>query len=42
MAKSGSKRGANRWSAEVTQHSDALDLEEGVFKKRGPHHIALR
>jgi hypothetical protein len=31
----------NRWSAEVTEHSDALDLEEGVFKKRSPHQIAL-
>jgi hypothetical protein len=31
----------NRWSAEVTKRSDALDLEEGVFKKRSPHQIAL-
>jgi hypothetical protein len=30
-----------RWSAKVTKHSNALDLEEGVFKKRSPHQIAL-
>jgi hypothetical protein len=26
----------NRWSQKVTEHSDALDLEEGVFKQRSP------
>jgi len=30
-----------KWSAEVTQHSNALDLEEGVFKMHDPHQIAL-
>lgn len=35
-----SKR-ADRWSAEVSEHSDALDLEEGVFTKRSPRQIAL-
>ena len=30
-----------RWSAEVTKHSNALDLEEGVFTRRDPHEIAL-
>lgn len=29
-----------RWSAEVTQESDALDLEEGVFRKGRPADIA--
>ena len=29
------------WSAEVTRRSDALDLEENVFKLRDPHEIAL-
>jgi hypothetical protein len=29
------------WSQEVTEHSDALDLEEGVFEKDDPHAIAL-
>ncbi|MDQ2872855.1 MAG: DUF3175 domain-containing protein [Candidatus Eremiobacteraeota bacterium] len=32
---------AKRWSGEVAAHSDALDLEEGVFKKRSAHEIAL-
>ncbi len=30
----------NRWSAEVTEHSDALDLEPGVFDKDDPKEIA--
>lgn len=30
-----------RWSGEVTRHSDALDLEYGVFKKESPRQIAL-
>jgi uncharacterized protein DUF3175 len=30
---------ARRWSAEVTRRSNALDLEEGVFK-RSPKEIA--
>lgn len=38
--KAGSRPGS-RWSGKVTKHSDALDLEEGVFKKRSPHQIAL-
>jgi acyl-CoA synthetase (NDP forming) len=28
------------WSAEVTQKSDALDLEPGVFSERDPKRIA--
>jgi hypothetical protein len=31
----------NRWSAKVTKHSDALDLERSVFKSEDPHKIAL-
>jgi hypothetical protein len=30
-----------RWSARVTKHSDALDLESDVFKAKDPHRIAL-
>jgi len=30
-----------RWSAEVTKHSDALDLEADVFRGKDPHWIAL-
>ena len=29
-----------KWSGEVTKHSDALDLEKGVFKGRSPKTIA--
>jgi hypothetical protein len=29
-----------RWSAAVTQHSDALDLEQGVFALKDPKRIA--
>ena len=30
-----------RWSADVTKHSDALDLKSEVFKWKDPHLIAL-
>ncbi|MCA1367391.1 DUF3175 domain-containing protein [Bradyrhizobium sp. BRP14] len=30
----------NKWSQEVTEHSDALDLEPGVFKLEDPEEIA--
>lgn len=29
-----------RWSQDVTEHSDALDLEEGVFTFKDPKKIA--
>ena len=29
------------WSQEVTEHSDALDLEKGVFALKDPKKIAL-
>ncbi|MCW4463146.1 DUF3175 domain-containing protein [Sphingomonas sp. BT-65] len=29
-----------KWSQEVTKHSNALDLEEGVFSKNDPGEIA--
>jgi hypothetical protein len=35
------KPSRRRWSGEVTSHSDALDLEQGVFKKGSPRQIAL-
>jgi predicted RNA-binding protein with RPS1 domain len=35
----GSER--SRWSAKVTKHSDALDLERRVFKSEDPRKIAL-
>ena len=30
-----------RWSQDVTEHSDALDLKKGVFAGDDPHKIAL-
>jgi uncharacterized protein DUF3175 len=30
-----------RWSAKVTQRSDALDLQRNIFKSTNPHRIAL-
>ena len=30
----------NRWSQDVTEHSDALDLKGGVFAQRDPKSIA--
>ena len=30
----------NRWSADVTEHSDALDLEPKVFEKKSAGQIA--
>jgi hypothetical protein len=32
--------GKKRWSAEVTEHSDALTLEDRVFSKSSPQAIA--
>jgi hypothetical protein len=29
-----------RWSAEATEHSDALDVEEHIFESDDPHRIA--
>ncbi len=30
-----------KWSQDVTEHSNAMDLEDGVFEKDDPHQIAL-
>ena len=30
-----------RWSNEVSRHSNALDLDTGVFKHSDPHEVAL-
>jgi hypothetical protein len=35
-----SARQKNRWSADVTEHSDALDLEPKVFEKKTAGQIA--
>lgn len=34
------KNKKTKWSQDVTEHSDALDLEEGVFKSDDPAKIA--
>jgi hypothetical protein len=34
------KKPRSNWSGEVTRHSDALDLEQGVFTWRDPTRIA--
>jgi hypothetical protein len=34
------RRPGRRWSQEVTKHSDALDLEGGVFTQDDPRKIA--
>jgi hypothetical protein len=33
-------RDKSRWSAKVTGHSDALDLQSGIFESRNPDEIA--
>lgn len=32
---------SKKWSAEVTRHSEALDLEQNVFESDDPHKIAV-
>ena len=32
---------SRRWSAKVTKHSDALDLERDIFKSKHPRKIAV-
>lgn len=34
------KTAPNRWSQRITENSDALDLERGVFTQRDPKRIA--
>src|SRR5438105_4265854 len=39
--KSRKPRKSRRWSAQVTKHSNALDLQPKVFRSTDPHRIAL-
>jgi hypothetical protein len=39
--KKSSRARGHRWSAKVTKHSNALDLQRDVFKSKDPHKIAL-
>lgn len=34
-------RDKNKWSAEVTERSDAMDLEDDIFRSDDPKRIAL-
>jgi hypothetical protein len=38
--RAGEKSAPRKWSQEVTEHSDALDLKDGVFKLKDPKAIA--
>ena len=38
--RSGAARKGRRWSRHVTEHSDALTLDKGVFTSRDPKRIA--
>src|SRR5262245_29754522 len=38
--RSGAPRKGRRWSRHVTEHSDALTLDKGVFTSRDPKRIA--
>lgn len=40
MSGSDSSKNGEKWSQQVTRHSDALDLEEGVFSLDDPREIA--
>ena len=40
MARKSSKESTRRWSRRVTEKSDALDLEKGVFAKDDPAAVA--
>ena len=40
MEKKVTKRGRNNWSGDVTKHSVALDLKDGVFTWGDPKRIA--
>ncbi|CAN7193815.1 DUF3175 domain-containing protein [Neorhizobium tomejilense] len=34
------KKSKKKWSKDVAEHSDAMDLKDGVFKSRSPKKIA--
>jgi hypothetical protein len=39
-SKAGKKDTAKKWSGEVTEHSNALDLENNIFESNDPKKIA--
>src|ERR1700754_4365905 len=40
VTKTKAKNGTKKWSAKVTEESDALDLEKDIFKSKDPDKIA--
>lgn len=40
MATTKTRKGTRKWSAGVTEHSDAMDLKKDVFKSKDPEKIA--
>ena len=40
-ARTAGRQKTRRWSAKVTKHSNALDLDRDVFKGKDPRNIAL-
>src|SRR6266571_4065833 len=40
-SKATARHSSRQWSAKVTKHSDALDLEHDVFRSKDPRKIAL-
>jgi hypothetical protein len=40
MTRSAHRSSAGKWSQGVTEHSNALDLEQGVFRQRSARKIA--
>jgi hypothetical protein len=41
VRRTAARRARQRWSGRVTAHSDALDLDPGVFRRPDPHGIAV-
>lgn len=39
-AKRNARNSSRRWSKQVTEHSNALDLKQGVFSQKDPSKIA--
>jgi len=39
-SKTTTRRSPKKWSSNVTKHSNALDLDKGIFKSKSPNKIA--
>jgi hypothetical protein len=40
-AKAGAKSGGGKWSKQVMERSDAMDLKSGIFKLKSTRHRAF-